>query len=104
MINILNILNKNKLSNFNYFLSLSTSHVFKKSNKVLNEKSIKKPDNYYGMSKLLMENYIHKNKKKYNFKIGIARIFNYFTFNNKKSFFVNDIIKKLKSKKKRYYF
>ena len=101
---ILGILNKNDLDNFYYFLSLSSSHVFKKSNRALNEKSLKQPDNYYGKSKLFMEKYIYKNKNNYQFKIGIARIFNYFTNDTKKSFFVNDVIKKLKSKKKQITF
>tara|TARA_Y100000389_G_C17447422_1_gene512473 strand:- start:1228 stop:2067 length:840 start_codon:yes stop_codon:yes gene_type:complete len=100
VVGILKILNKNYLDNFYYFLSLSSSHVFKKSNRVLNEKSFKQPDNYYGVSKLFMEKYIYKNKNNYKFKIAIARIFNYFTTDTKKSFFVNDVIKKLKSKKK----
>ena len=84
---------------FNYFLSLSTSHVFKKSHLKLKESSTKKPTNHYGISKLALENYILKNQKKYKFKVGIARIFNYFNGGSKKGFFVNDIIEKLKVKK-----
>jgi nucleoside-diphosphate-sugar epimerase len=87
------------MNNFNYFLSLSTSHVFKKSRFKLKENSIKNPTNYYGLSKLALEDYILKNQKKFKFKLGIARIFNYYNKGTKKGFFVNDIIKKLKVKK-----
>ena len=104
VVSLLKILNTNDLDNFHYFLSLSSSHVFKKSNRILNEKSPKQPNNYYGVSKLFMERYIYKNKNNYQFKIGIARIFNYFTSDTKKSFFVNDVVKKLKSKKKKIIF
>ena len=97
---LLNLLNNIQMNNFNYFLSLSTSHVFKKTRFKLKESSIKKPTNYYGISKLALENYILKNQKKFRFKIGIARIFNYYNGGSKKGFFINDIIEKLKVKKK----
>ena len=100
VIRLLNLLNNIKMNNFNYFLSLSTSHVFKKSSFKLTESSQKKPTNYYGISKLALEKYISKNKKKFKFRIGVARIFNYYNLGAKKGFFVNDIIKKLNLKKK----
>ena len=100
VVKMLENIKKQKLENFYYFLSLSSSHVFKKSNIKLNENSIKKPTSYYGQSKLLMEKYILKNKKKYKFKIGIARIFNYYARNSKKRFFINDVRRKMMSKKK----
>ena len=64
------------------------------------ENSLKKPINYYGFTKLCLEKFILKNKKQFRYKIGIARIFNYYNSSAKKGFFVNDIIKHLKSKKK----
>ena len=100
VIKLLNLLNNIHMDNFNYFLSLSTSHVFKKSFFKLKENSTKKPTNYYGVSKLKLENYILKNKKKFKFKIGIGRIFNYYNGGSKNGFFVNDIIEKLKVNKK----
>ena len=103
VINLLNIINKSRLKNFKYFLSLSTCHVFKKSLNILNEKSAKKPDNFYGISKLKMEKKILKDYKKYYFKIGICRIFNFYNYINK-NYFLNDVIKKLKSKKKKIKF
>ena len=97
VVNILNIIQNNDLNNFNYFLTLSSSHVFKKSFNKLNEKSIKKPSNFYGLTKLKLENYILRNSNKFRFKIGIARIFNYYNHGKKKGFFINDIIDKLKN-------
>jgi len=100
VIKLLNLFNSIKMNNFSYFLSLSTSHVFKKSHFKLKENSTKKPTNYYGTSKLALENYILKNQKEFKFKIGIARIFNYYNKGFKKGFFINDIIEKLKNNKK----
>lgn len=96
VVKLIKIIDRNKLRNFNYFLTLSTCHVFGKSNKKLIESSTKKPNNFYGYSKLLLEKWILKNSLNYNFNIGIGRIFNYYTESNKK-FFINDVIKKLKS-------
>ena len=95
VVNILNIIQTNKLKNFNYFLTISSSHVFKKSFKKLNENSAKKPSNFYGVTKLNLEKFILQNSKKFQFKIGIARIFNYYNYGEKKGFFINDIIDKL---------
>ena len=100
VIKLLETLNKIKMTNFEYFLAISTSHVFKKSLFKLKESSEKKPYNYYGFSKLLLEKYILRNYKKFYFKIGIARIFNYYNKNSKKGFFINDTINKFKKKTK----
>lgn len=97
---LINLLNSTNIKKFKYFLSLSTSHVFKKSKFKLKENSPKKPINYYGITKLALENYILKNQNKFKFRIGIARIFNYYNKGQKKGFFVNDVIKKIKGKKK----
>ena len=104
VVNILNIIQTSNLKNFNYFLTLSSSHVFKKSFNKLNEKSIKKPSNFYGLTKLKLENYILKNSNKFKFKIGIARIFNYYNHGFKKGFFINDIINKLNNRDSVIYF
>jgi len=95
VVNILNIIKTNNLKNFNYFLTISTSHVFKKSFKKLKENSIKKPSNFYGITNLNLEKLILQNSKKFQFKIGIARVFNYYNYGKKKGFFINDIIDKL---------
>ena len=97
VIQLLHIL-KDLKKQFKYFLSISTSHVFKPSNRILKENSLKKPGNYYGLTKLSLEKFILKNHKKFYFRIGIARIFNFFIKNSKKNFFINDVIRKLKNK------
>lgn len=105
VISLLNLIKKHKLKHFKYFLALSTSHVFKPSKILLKENSSKNPKNYYGLTKLKLENYILKNKNRYYFKIGIGRIFNYYdTEIKKKGFFINDIIKKLSNNSKKNFF
>ena len=99
VINILNLINNNK-NNINYFLSLSTSHVFQGSKLKLKENSKKKPKNYYGKTKLKLENFILNNQNKFKFRIGIGRIFNYYNYGSKKGFFINDVINKLRKNKK----
>ena len=99
VVKLLVILDKIKMNNFYYFLSLSSCHVFKKSKYKLKESSQKQPSSYYGFTKLKLENYIFKNEKKFNFKIGIARIFNYYNNGLKDGFFINDVLDKLKKKK-----
>ena len=47
-----------------------------------------------------MEDYIFKNKKKFNFKISVARIFNFTHQRQKKGHFVPDVINKIKKGKK----
>ena len=98
VIKIMKIINKSNLVNFNYFLALSSSHVFKKKKNKLYENSFKKPDNIYGLSKLLMERDIEMYQSNFKFKIGIARIFNFYDKNSRKNFFVQDVKKRLKSK------
>ena len=100
VINLLNLINKLKLPKFEYFLAISSSHVFKKKNSKIKEDSIKEPTNYYGFTKLSMEKFILNNYKNFYFKIGIARIFNYYIKYSKKSFFINDILNKFKKKNK----
>jgi nucleoside-diphosphate-sugar epimerase len=96
-IKMMKIINNLKLKNFTYFLAISSSHVFKKSFKKLNENSVKLPNNYYGTTKLKLENYIKYNRNDFFFRIGVARIFNYYNKTSTKGFFVNDIIRKLRN-------
>ena len=96
-IKMLTIINNSKLKNFTYFLTISSSHVFKKSFKKINENFIKSPDNYYGKTKLKLETFIKNNRNDFFFKIGVARIFNYYNHTSTKGFFINDIIRKLKN-------
>ena len=104
VVNLLNLINKSNLRNFRYFLNLSSSHVFKPSRLKLKENSIKKPQNYYGKTKLFLEKFILKNNKNFFFTIGIARIFNYYNKNSKKKYFINDIKKILANNKEKIYF
>ena len=103
-INILKILNKFKLKKLKYFLFASSSHVYKPSFKKLSEDSKRIPSNEYGKSKKKAEDFIIKNRNKINFKIGIARIFNFYSPSHKKGFFITDIKNKLSSKSKKIYF
>ena len=99
-INILKILNKSKLKNLKYFLFSSSSHVYKPSFAKLTENSKRIPVNAYGKSKKQAEDFIIKYKKIFRFKIGIARIFNFYSKDHKDGFFIYDLIKKLKSTNK----
>lgn len=104
VIKIMNIINNANLKNFKYFLSISSSHVFKKTNLKLSEKSVKKPNSIYGMSKLLMEKKIINNQLSYKYSVGIARIFNFYDKKSNKNFFIKDIKEKLKIKDQLIYF
>lgn len=103
-INMLKILNKFNLDKLKYFLFPSSSHVYKPSFKALSENSKKIPLNTYGKSKKKVEDFIIKNRKKIKFKIGIARIFNFYSKNHKEGFFIYDIKKKLIKKNNNIHF
>jgi nucleoside-diphosphate-sugar epimerase len=95
-INILDSLNSNN-DNIKMFLFISSSHVYGYSNKSIKENKIRRPMNVYGKSKKTVEDHILKNKKKYNFKIGIARVFNTTGKRQKKGNFVPDMLTKIKN-------
>ncbi len=95
-INIIETLNKIKLPKLKYFLFSSSSHVYKPSFKNLSEKSTRKPLTVYGKSKKKVEDFIFKNQKKIKFKIGIVRIFNFYSINHGEGFFIQDIKNKMK--------
>ncbi len=96
-IRILNIINKKKINNFSYFLFISSSHVYGYSKNKIKETRGRIPQNTYGKSKKKVEDYIIDNRKKFNFKIGIARIFNSTGPKQKKGNFVPDMISKMKN-------
>ena len=96
-IRILNIINKKNINSFNYFLFISSSHVYGYSKTKIKEIKKRVPQNTYGKTKKKVENYIINNRKKFNFKIGIARIFNITGPKQKKGYFVPDIIFKMKN-------
>ena len=78
------------------FIFLSTSHVYKTSNKKIDENFEKKPTNIYGKYKLKSENYIRKHLNDF----LILRVFNIFGPNQPKGYFFSDIQKKIKNKQK----
>lgn len=102
-INIIKLLNNLKLKKFKYFLFASTSHVYKPSHNGLSEKSKRAPISNYGKSKKIAEDFIIKNKNFFYYKVGIARIFNYYSKKHKDGFFIFDLIKKLKKNKNTIY-
>ena len=96
-IKILNIINEKNINNFSYFLFISSSHVYGYSRNKIKENKKRVPQNSYGLSKKKVEDYIINNRKKYNFKVGIARIFNSTGPKQKKGNFVPDMILKMKN-------
>ena len=77
------------------FIFLSTSHVYKSSNRKINENFKKKPSNIYAKYKLKSENYIRKYLKDF----LILRVFNIYGPNQPKGYFFSDIQEKIKKKK-----
>ena len=98
-IKILNIFNKYKKINLNYFLFISSSHVYGFSKKKISETKKRNPNNIYGKTKKRVEDYIIYNRKRFSFKIGIARVFNSTGPKQKKGNFVPDMIDKIKKDK-----
>jgi nucleoside-diphosphate-sugar epimerase len=75
-----------------WFLFTSTSHVYKFSKKKITENSILEPISKYGLTKLMAEKYLLKNKQKVN--ICIIRIFSYTNIDQNISFFIPSIYKR----------
>ena len=99
-IKILKFFRKNSIKNFRYFLFISSSHVYGYYKKKISETNQRKPFNEYGDTKKKVEDYILKNRKLFNFKIGIARIFNFTSDKQSLGHFIPDIYQKIKEKKK----
>ena len=76
------------------FIFLSTSHVYKSTNKKIKENFETKPSNIYGKYKLKSENYIRKHLKDF----LILRVFNIYGPNQPKGYFFSDIQEKIKNK------
>lgn len=76
------------------FIFLSTSHVYKSTNKKINENFKIKPSNIYGNYKLKSENYIRKHLKDF----LILRVFNIYGPNQPRGYFFSDIQEKIKNK------
>ena len=97
---MINSLNNQKIKSFKYFLFISSSHVYGYSKKKISENMQRIPQNKYGYSKKNVEDYIIKNRKNLDFKIGIARLFNITGKNQREGFFIKDIIKKINNSDK----
>ena len=77
-----------------YFIYISTDFVFDHQKKIIDEKHIPNPLNYYGKTKFLSENFIKKNYKK-SLIIRTSSVFSRFNKN-----FVNNLILNIKNNKK----
>jgi len=95
-INLLKTINKKKIENFKFFLFISTSHVYGFSKNKIKENKKRMPFSIYGLSKKKVEDFIIKNRNKFYFKIGIARIFNITGPRQRNGYFIPDIIKKMR--------
>ena len=84
--------------NLKWFFFSSTSHVYNFSNKKINEMSLTRPISKYGFTKLKAEKYIRNilRNKKINYCIG--RIFSFTHKNQKSSFLIPSLKKKINQK------
>ena len=100
--NLVDCIKKTFVNSKIWFFFSSTSHIYKFSNKQINEKFKPSPISFYGKTKLMSENYIKKNGKNINYCIG--RIFSFTSIRQKKSFIVPSLVKKLKDRRKKLFF
>ena len=83
----------NKLNYKPMFIFISTCHVYGNSNNKIKENSKIAPNSIYAEIKLKSEEYIKKNYENY----SILRLFNVYGPNQPKSFFIPDMIEKIKN-------
>ncbi|MDB4193514.1 SDR family oxidoreductase [Candidatus Pelagibacter sp.] len=88
----------NQLNRSVWFFFASTSHVYKAKNKPLKESDKTRPTSFYGVTKLMTEKFLLKNKNK-RITICIGRIFSMFHKNQEKPYFYPSMISKFKNKK-----
>jgi nucleoside-diphosphate-sugar epimerase len=103
--NIVNAILKYK-PNLKWFFFSSTSHVYKlkKIFEKINEKSTTAPFTKYGLTKLRAESYIVNKMKNSIVKYCVGRIFSYCSANQKKSYLIPALIKKIRESKNKYIF
>ena len=91
----------NKNNKIKWFFFASTSQVYKKSLKAVNERSTVSPSNYYGYTKYLSENFLlnFKDKKKET-NICIGRIFSFTNHDQKETFLIPSLYKKISKNEK----
>ena len=95
--NLLNEIKKSKRKIWLFFAS--SSHVYSHSDKNISENFKKKPQSFYGKTKLLAEKKIINNKSKF-FSFFIARIFSIYHKDQKKPFLYPSIKKRIEFNKK----
>ena len=83
----------NELNYKPMFIFISTCHVYGNSNNKIKENSKISPNSLYAEIKLKSEAYIKKNYQNY----SILRLFNVYGPNQPKSFFIPDMIEKIKN-------
>jgi nucleoside-diphosphate-sugar epimerase len=83
-----------------WFFFASSSHVYSNSSKKLNEESRPQPITQYGRLKYLAEKYIINKMEKKGMNYCIGRIFSFTNFNQKNSFLIPSLYKKIMSKNK----
>ena len=96
--NLINCIKKIYIRKKIWLFFSSTSHVYGYSKFKFKEKDKTKPLNFYAKTKLMSEKLIIKNNKFYTYCIG--RIFSFTSKKQNQHFFIPDVIKKLKSRKK----
>ncbi|MEA1986705.1 MAG: GDP-mannose 4,6-dehydratase [Candidatus Marinimicrobia bacterium] len=94
-INLLESIYQNRLLDTKILLISSSAVYGIPGNKVVNENDIPRPINYYGNSKLSMEEIAFQYIRNFNLKINIARPFNAIGNNQPESFVISSFIKKL---------
>jgi nucleoside-diphosphate-sugar epimerase len=83
-----------------WFFFASSSHVYSNSSKKLNEEIGPQPITQYGRLKYLAEKYIINKMEKKGINYCIGRIFSFTNFNQKNSFLIPSLYKKVMSKNK----
>ena len=83
-----------------WFFFASSSHVYSNSSKKINEEISPQPITQYGRLKYLAEKYIINKMKKKGMNYCIGRIFSFTNFNQKNSFLIPSLYKKVMSKNK----
>jgi len=73
----------------------SSSHVYKKTNKILTEESELGPNNFYGLSKLQSEQILSMSTEFSKIELIIARIFSFASIYQEPPFFIPTLINKL---------
>ena len=88
-----------KKTEIKWFFFASTSHVYRSQEKKINENSTIEPISFYGKTKILAENYIIRELKKYKIRYCIGRIFSTTNKNQKKNYLIPELKKRIKKTK-----